>query len=138
MPYYMYVSLQDDDKIGIFTMDTGTGKLTPQGEVPVAGGPSPLTISPDRQVLYVGHRTVPGISSFRIHPATGALTPSGTVAPEAAPTFLSTDRTGRYVLSAYYQGAHAIQIDPSNTFALTFLYAPNRGHNSIAGFSVDA
>jgi hypothetical protein len=107
MPYYMYVSLQDDDKIVVFTMDAGTGQLTPQGEVPVAGGPSPLTMSPDRQVLYVGHRTVPGISSLRIDPDTGGLTQSGTVAPEAAPTFLSTDRTGRYVLSAYYQGAHA-------------------------------
>jgi len=28
MPYYMYVSLQDDDKIVLFTMDAGTGKLT--------------------------------------------------------------------------------------------------------------
>ena len=107
MPYYMYVSLQDDDKIVLFTMDAGTGKLTPKGEVPVAGGPSPLTMSPDRKVLYVGHRHVPGISSFRIDPDTGALTQSGTVSPEAAPTFLSTDRKGRYVLSAYYQGAHA-------------------------------
>src|SRR2546430_1077717 len=87
MPYYMYVSLQDDDKIVVFTMDAGTGKLTPKGEVPVSGGPSPLTMSPDRKVLYVGHRTVPGISSFRIDPHTGALTQSGTVAPEAAPTF---------------------------------------------------
>ena len=64
MPYYMYVSLQDDDKIAVYTMDAGTGTLTPQGEVPVAGGPSPLTMSPDRQVLYVGHHTVPGISSL--------------------------------------------------------------------------
>src|SRR5262245_49230495 len=87
---------------------------------------------------------VPGISSLRIDPSTGALTPSGTVAPEAAPTFLSTDRTRGYALSAYYQGAHAavhpvapdgavggppiewvetaigahaIQNDPCNTFA---------------------
>src|SRR4029450_712294 len=73
----------------------------------VAGGRSPLTLRPDRKVLYVGHRNVPGISSFRIDPDTGALTQSGTVSPEAAPTFLSTDRTGRYVLSSYYQGAHA-------------------------------
>ncbi len=73
MPYYMYVSLQDDDKIAIFTMDAGTGKLTPQGEVPVSGRPSPLTMSPDRKVLYVGHRTIPGISSLRIDPDTGAL-----------------------------------------------------------------
>ena len=107
MPYYMYVSLQDDDKIAVFTMDAETGKLTPKSEMPVPGGPSPLAISPDRKVLYVGHRTVPAISSFRIDPDTGGLTQSGTVSPEAAPTFLSTDRKGRFVLSAYYQGAHA-------------------------------
>jgi len=51
MPYYMYVSLQDDDKIRILTMDAETGQLTPKGEVPVSGGPSPLTMSPDRKVL---------------------------------------------------------------------------------------
>ena len=144
MPTYMYVSLQDEDKILLLAMDAATGHLTPQGEVPVAGGPSPLTISPDRQVLYVGYRNVPGISSFRIDPDTGRLTPSGTVMSEAAPTFLATDRTGRFLLSAYYQGAHvavhplgedgavgapacdtlatamgahAIQTDPSNQFA---------------------
>ena len=49
MPYYMYVSLQDDDKIAVYTMDAGTGKLTPQGEVPVAGGPSPGEWPPLRQ-----------------------------------------------------------------------------------------
>ena len=164
MPYYMYVSLQDDDKIVFFTMDAGTGKLTPQGEVPVSGGPSPLTLSPDRTVLYVGHRTVPGISSWRIDPDTGALTQNGTVTPEAAPTFLSTDRTGRYVLSAYYQGAHAavhpvgqdgavggppiewletaigahaIQTDPSNTFAFVPHIDNRGGPNAIFQFTFD-
>jgi len=101
MPYYMYVSLQDEDKILVFTMDAETGTLTPQGEVSVSGGPSPLTMGPDRKVLYVGHRNVPEISSFRIDPDTGGLTQSGTVSPEAPPTFLSTDRTGRFLLSAY-------------------------------------
>jgi 6-phosphogluconolactonase len=164
MPYYMYVSLQDDDKIVRFTMDAGTGKLTPKGEVPVAGGPSPLTISPDRKVLYVGQRNVAGISSFRIDPDTGALTQSGTVAPEAAPTFLSTDRTGRYVLSSYYQGAHAavhpvgpdgavggppiewletaigahaIQTDRSNTFAFVPHIDNRGGPNAIFQFKFD-
>ncbi len=32
MPYYMYVSLQDDDKILVFTMDSGSGQLTPKGD----------------------------------------------------------------------------------------------------------
>jgi 6-phosphogluconolactonase (cycloisomerase 2 family) len=144
MPYSLYVALQDEDKIRIFSMEAETGHLTPQGEVPVSGGPSPLALSPDQKVLYVGHRTVPAITSFRIDPHTGGLTQSGTVASEAAPTFLATDRTGRYMLSAYYQGgyaavhplgedgavgaspidrlatatgAHAIQTDPSNQFA---------------------
>jgi len=144
MPTYVYVSLQDEDKTLILAMDTATGGLTPRGEVPTAGGPSTLAISPDRQVLYVGYRTAPAISSFRIDPGTGGLTPNGTVAQGAAPTFLATDRTGRFLLSAYYQGgyiaahplgadgavgappcdrldtamgAHAIQTDPSNQFA---------------------
>jgi 6-phosphogluconolactonase len=163
MPYYMYVSLQDDDKIRVFTMNSTTGQLTPKGEVPVSGGPSPLTISPDRKVLYVGHRTVPAISSFRIDPDNGRLTQSGTVSPEAAPTYLSTDRKGRFLLSAYYQGAraavhplgedgsvgdppiewletatgaHAMQTDPSNRFAFVPHIAGN-GPNAIFQFRFD-
>ena len=87
----MYVSLQDDDKILVFTMDAGTGKLTPKAEVPVPGGPSPLTLSPDRKALYVGCRGTPGISSFQIDQDTGGLSQSGTVSLAVDPTFLSTD-----------------------------------------------
>jgi 6-phosphogluconolactonase (cycloisomerase 2 family) len=61
----------------------------------------PLAISPDRTVLYVGHRGSADISSFRIDQDTGGLSQNGKVSLEAAPTFLSTDRTGRFVLSAY-------------------------------------
>jgi 6-phosphogluconolactonase len=144
MPYSLYVCLQDEDKIVAFTMDADTGQLTPRAEVVASGGPSVLAISPDRHVLYVGHRSVPRISSFRIDQDTGGLTLQGTVSPSHAPTFLAPDRTGRYLLSAYYQGgiaavhplaedgavgalplewlatatgAHAIQTDPSNRFA---------------------
>ena len=80
MPYALYVCLQDEDKIVAFTMDATTGQLTPTAAVPVAGGPSVLAISPDRHVLYVGHRGQPALSSFRIDHATGGLTPQGTVA----------------------------------------------------------
>ena len=164
MPNYMYVSLQDDDKVLVLTMDAGTGKLTPKGEVPVSGGPSPLAISPDQKALYVGHRNVSGISSFRIDPDTGELTQNGTVSPEAAPTFLSTDRSGRYLLSSYYQGAHAavhpigddgaiggppiewletaigahaMQTDPSNKFAFVPHIDNRGGPNAIFQFKFD-
>ncbi len=163
MAYYMYVTLQDDDKIAIFTMGAQTGKLSPEAEVPISGGPSPLAISPDRKVLYVGHRGGEAMSSFRIDQGTGGLTQIGTLSLEAAPTYLSTDRTGRYVLSAYYQGAHAavhpvgddgavggppiewletatgahaMQTDPSNRFAFVPHIAGN-GPNAIFQFRFD-
>jgi len=106
MANYMYVSLQDDDKVLVFSMDAGTGKLTPKSEVPVAGAPSASAISPDRKTFYVGHRNSQEMSSYRINPDTGDLTQIGTVSLQAGPTYLAPDRTGRYMLSAYYQGAH--------------------------------
>jgi 6-phosphogluconolactonase (cycloisomerase 2 family) len=107
MPYSLYVCLQDEDKIAAFSMDTGSGQLTRQAEVPAVGGPSVMAISNDRQVLYVGHRTKPAISSFRIDRGTGGLTLLGTLAEEHPPTFMAPDRTGKYLLCAYYQGGGA-------------------------------
>ena len=176
MPYALYVCAQDEDKIAAFTMDADTGQLAPQAEMPAAGGPSVLAISPDRHVLYLGHRGVPAISSFRIDRRNGGLALQGTVAQSHAPTFLAPDRTGRYLLSAYYQGgfaavhplaadgavgaapvarldtatgAHAIQTDPSNRFAFVphiarlndnVLEPPkeNPGPNMILQFKFDA
>jgi 6-phosphogluconolactonase len=144
MPSYVYVAAQDDNQIAVFMIDGATGRLTRKAEVPMPGGPSLLAIRPNRHCLYVGHRQVPEISSHRIDPATGALTRTSSVSPPDPPGFLATDRRGRYLLAAYYQGgraavhpigedgaledppsawvptavgAHAIQTDPSNRFA---------------------
>jgi 6-phosphogluconolactonase len=104
MPHALYICLQDEDKIAIFTIDGESGELTPQAPVPAEGGPSVLALAPDRRTLYVGHRTRPAITSFRIDHAGGGLTLLGAVAVAHAPTFLAPDRTGRYLLSCYYQG----------------------------------
>ncbi len=176
MPYAFYVCMQDENKIAHFSMDADTGRLTPQAEIPAAGGPSVMAISPDRQTLYVGYRATPTISSLRIDQRNGGLSPLGSVAPSHAPTFLAPDRTGKYLLSAYYQGgfaavhplaadgavgaapvasvptatgAHAIQTDPSNRFAFVPHIArlndnvlepqrENPGPNMIAQFKFDA
>ena len=97
MATYMYVSLQDDDKVLIFGVDSGTGALTPKGEVPAVGGPSASTISPDRKVFYVGHRNSKEISSFGIDPNTGGLTLIGRIPVPDSPTYLSPDRNGRFL-----------------------------------------
>ena len=140
----LYVGLQDDDKIVTFGIDAGAAKLVPRAETPAAGAPSVFAVSPDRRALYVGYRGTPGIESCRIDSASGALTSLGRVATEHPPTYLAADRAGKYLLSAYYQGAyaavhplgsdgavsgpaldrqntapgaHAILTDPSNRFA---------------------
>jgi 6-phosphogluconolactonase len=107
MPDVLYVGLQDDDKIVRFAIDAASGKLAPVGETAAAGGPSGFAVSSDRRVLYIGYRGTPAIESCRIDPASGALTSLGRVATEHAPTYLATDRTGKCLLSAHYQGGYA-------------------------------
>lgn len=143
MPNVLYVGLQDGDRIAAFAIDSA-GKAVKQDEVPVPGGPSVMAVSADRRMLYVGQRSGPAITSFRIDPQTGGISVAGSVAQRHAPTFLALDRGGRFMLVAYYQGggaavfrvsgdntigepaqdwivtaagAHAIATDRSNRFA---------------------
>ena len=62
--FHVYVSLQDDDKISVFTLDPHSGSLNWREDIPITGGPAPLAIAPDQSVLYVGpvsytHLTLP-------------------------------------------------------------------------------
>src|SRR5438132_11982601 len=104
MPHALYVCLQDDDKIAAFAIDADTGQLTRRAEVPAAGGPPVMAISPDRRVLYVGHRGSAAITSFRIDQETGALRPQGPLSQQHAPTFLIPDRTGRHPPAPQHAG----------------------------------
>ena len=107
MPDALYVGLQDEDSIAVFAIDAGSGRLSKQADVASEGGPSVMAISPDRKTLYVGHRTRPSIASYRIDPASGGISLLGAITQADAPTFLAPDRTGRYMLCAYYQGGYA-------------------------------
>jgi 6-phosphogluconolactonase len=103
MRYYLYVSLQTDNKILAFSMDPNTGKLALRHELAAPGGPAPLAVDPYQDYMYVGRRGVCKVSSYRIIQSTGALRGLGTVSLAADPCFLSTDRSGRFLLSAYYK-----------------------------------
>ena len=52
----MYVSLQDEDKISVYTMDAASGRLEHQRDETVIVGPAALAIDPERKFLYVGRR----------------------------------------------------------------------------------
>ena len=144
MTTYLYVSLQDDDRIARFVIDPQNGALEPSGSTDVAGGPAPLAISPSRRTLYVGQREDQVMSAWSVDPATGELASMGSVPLAGEPCQIATDRAGRFLLSAYYQagrcavhalgaegavidpavesfetgsGAHCFQTDPSNRFS---------------------
>jgi 6-phosphogluconolactonase len=117
MVQFVYVSLQDDDRILIFALDTITGGLSLESEIPAVGGPSALTTNPEGNVIHASLRNSNEIASFSVNGDTGALTPIGKVSVDAAPTYLCVDRNGKFLLSAYYQGRHVgvheIQTDNS-------------------------
>ena len=102
MTTFMYLSLQDDDKILVFTQDPSTGALSLQHDVAVSGGPAALCVDPERKHLYIGRRAVRDIASFDIDPASGAISQIGAAPLEGEPVALATDRKGGFVLSAYY------------------------------------
>ncbi len=163
MPYYVYVTCMEDDLINVFTMDAESGGLTHLRDVPVSGRPAPLVISPGKTTLHVGRRGIPEISSFRIDQSNGSLSFLGTVPLDVDPCYIGLDRRGRFLFSAYYEGAraavhpigdngavtgppveqlsadigaHCIQSDPANRFVFV-PHISGRGPNWIRQFRFD-
>ena len=164
MPYHVYIALSGDDKISIFDMDPDTGGLAHRTDVAVPGRPAPLALHPDRRFLYAGRRDALEVSAYAVDAASGDLSPVGSAPLEADPCYFATDKTGRYLFSAYYfagkvavhriqddgsvanvavewldtaPGAHSIQTDASNRFAFVPHIAGSVGPNVILQFRFD-
>ena len=56
MAYYMYISIQEEDRISIFAMTPKSGKLKHQADVELKGRPAPMAMDPDRKYLFAGRR----------------------------------------------------------------------------------
>jgi 6-phosphogluconolactonase len=120
MRVHMYASVQGDNLVKRYQLNVNDGGLTHVGDIHVPNGPDPLGINPASNVLYVGHRGAPStatggdgiprpefaLSSWAIDHRTGDLTNTGRVPVLGEPSFVSTDRRGRFVLSSYYQAGH--------------------------------
>ena len=98
MAYYMYVSIQEEDRIAIFSITPKTGKLKHQGDAELEGRPAPMAIDPDRKYLFAGRRKAGdfGMTSFTIDRKTGGLTPIGSIPLGGDPVHMSTDKTGKF------------------------------------------
>jgi 6-phosphogluconolactonase len=88
------------------------GALSPFATVPLRGseaqaGASPAALSPDQRFLYVALRKEPFQAvSFAIDPANGQLRQAGEAALSDHMAYITTDRTGRYLLGASFPGNH--------------------------------
>ena len=102
----VYITLQGDDNIAIYNLNSETGDLTHQEDIYAPGGPAPFAVSPDKTRAYVGLRDDLKIASYDIDESTGLLTRSGTVDLESDPCYVAVDNTGRHLLSAYYAAGH--------------------------------
>jgi 6-phosphogluconolactonase len=163
---FVYVGNAESNEIYVLQLDPRNGDLALVEKAPIPGiekpGIStPMSVSPDRRVLYVGTRGEPKIAAgFAIDQSTGKLKhiASGPLADSLA--YIAVDRSGRFLLGASYPGhkvtvnpigspgavqpphqvlnnypnAHAILADAANRYVLV----PTLGNDRVNQFAFDA
>src|SRR4051812_46574642 len=75
---FVYVSMAPEQKIQIYRLDPGSGKLTAVEALAVEGVPGALAVDPRKQYLFASLRSNSTLASYRIDPKTGKLTPLST------------------------------------------------------------
>ena len=112
------------DKVLCYRFDAEKGKLTPNepafAAVKAGAGPRHMVFRPDGRFAYVINELDSTITAFAYDPDKGVMSEVQTVS----------------TLPEYFDGANTtaeIDIHPSGKY----LYASNRGHNSVVLFEVD-
>lgn len=105
----VYVSNAESQDISVLELgQTGDLNLVQIIAVPgseVRGDSLPLVVSPDRRLLFAALRGQPhSVGSFSIDIATGRLRLLGTAPLADSMAYMTTDRRGRFLLAASYQG----------------------------------
>ena len=155
------VANADSQDITVLALDAD-GELHERQRHATGGVVMPLAASPDGRVLYASIRSEPyRVLSLAVDPASGTLSSLGSAPLPASSCWISTDRSGRFLLSASYGGssvavtaieaatgcagetlqvvptepnAHCIRVDPSNRHA----FAPCLGGDVVRQFRFDA
>ena len=156
------VAEQDADRIAVWRADPISGQLAREQDYSLAGGPAPMALDPAGGWIIVGLRAQPGLALVRLDAHGLPLPEPSRIDLPQDPCYVSVDRTGRFVLSAYYAAgccavhrisgegnlepdavqwiqaephAHCIQTDPANEYA----YLPQtRPADRIQQFHFDA
>jgi len=158
---FVYVSLDAEQCIAIYQIDSTQGTLNFIKKISVNDGPGALAVDPTHTFLYAAIRSTNSISSFRINSRNGDLKLINTIRAAGNPVYVGTDKAGKFLLTAYFgeskaavysirqdgglqdsavqviateKNAHAIQTDPSNRF----VFIPCRTGETIHQFRFNA
>lgn len=159
----VYVALSGEDRIVRLALDPAGGALRSAGSYALSGGPAPMAFAPGERFVYVSRRRDECISTLTVEPD-GSLTPAGELATPSGACYVSTDRTGRFLLTAYYAdgavavhaiggngvaagpplcvidtgvGAHILETDRTNRWAFSCTIAEPVGSNAVHQFLFD-
>ena len=162
MQTHVYLSIAGENRIAIYTLDVATGGIEFQENIGVTGSPGPLALSPCGNYLYAGLRSSREVATFRVAEGSRHLAHLRTISLDADTCYIATDKTGNFLLSAYYGAgkvtvhsigadkivqegaiqtvetdihAHCIETDASNQFAFVPHTVPR---NAIYQFHFDA
>jgi len=122
---FVYAADLGLDQVLIYKLDASTATLTPNdppyAKTPAGAGPRHLTFHPNGKQLYVINELLNSVTVFDLNAESGALTEIQTIST------LPADFTG----TSYCAD---LKITPNGKF----LYGTNRGHDSIAAYSIAA
>lgn len=149
------ISAHGDDYLRILGWSEQDRTLAPDGYLDAPGGPGAIAFSPHGEYMYVATRRTPAVHCYHRRGKDWCLAVTVELAHD--PCFLCTDRSGRFLLTSYYQAggvtvhkigpdgaplatgtfryetdvnAHMCSVDPGNRF----VFVPHTGPNFIARF----
>lgn len=158
---FVYVSNAADGTVSTYSLDAGTGKLTPGAVTEAGPNVMPMAVSPDRSRLYAAVRSQPyRLQTFHIDANDGHLTKVSESPAADSYAYISLDQTGQYLFGASYdndiitvtkvdqdkvadaplhtlktaQNAHSVRIDKDNR---TLLVA-NLGGERVVQYHFDS
>ena len=120
---FVFVPHVTPNAVWQFRLDTATGRLTEAGKAPGGtdkAGPRHLAFHPTQSLAFTSDEQGSSITAYRFDPAAG-LKPVQTLST-LPPDFKGQNTTAE------------VQVHPGDKF----VWVSNRGHDSLAGFAIDA
>lgn len=102
---FVYVSEASDGTIARYALNEQTGALQLLGHTKANGKVMPMALSTDKKHLYAAIRSKPlQLMSWNIDSKTGDLSQASAATAAASYPYISTDKQGRFLLGASYDG----------------------------------